>query len=374
MGDFALDLQAVHCQDSEVLRTWYFIPPPISPIIPPIMSSIAGPSTAVKPATNVKLQLPELEFERHNTRPDLALDQMQMSGLAARTLATALSRRCSLKSIEDYLQAFPRKEVERIVKHMVRGHCVLTYAVDTDNVEVMQLLLEYSFDVNIFAHESGNVPLLAFSIMRAEKTGFGNHEIVRVLLAHGADPMAIPRSMWQDYRKVPHTFVTDNGGSTPAEEWCTQNHRDVLARALDMTTRYLLWLASRLSPPTKRLLQIAGEYKATGLLKLPLQIIGQQSTVRMFVNTALSHVADDTTKPLVMAFAGPSGHGKTGLAKNMGAMLSVPMINLDCTHIQNDWALFGSTGGFQGNQDGTRLNNFLADNTGKRCVVILDEF
>ncbi|ROV99612.1 hypothetical protein VPNG_07730 [Cytospora leucostoma] len=341
--------------------------------MPPIMSSTIGTSTAVKSATDVKLQLPELEFERHNKSPDLALG-MQISGLTARTLATAMSRRCSLRSIKDYLQGFPRQEVERIVKHMVRGHCVLTYAVDTDNVEVLQLLLEYSFDVNIFAHDSGNVPLLAFSIMRAEKTGFSNHEILRMLLAHGADPMAIPRSMWQDYRKVPHAFVTEKHGITPAEEWCTQKHREALVRTLDMTTRYLLWLASRLSPPTKRLLQIAVEYKATGLLKLPLQIIGQQSTIRMITNEILSHVGSDVAKPLIMAFAGPSGHGKTELAMQMGAMLSVPMINLDCTHIKDDFALFGSTLSYRGNEEGTHLNNFLAENEGKRCVVFLDEF
>ncbi|ROV91349.1 hypothetical protein VMCG_09691 [Cytospora schulzeri] len=85
----------------------------------------------------------------------------------------ALSSGCSLTSIKDYIQRFPSEEVGK-------------------------LLLEYSVDVNLDAHESGNVPLLAFAIMRADEAGFSHTAMITLLLAHGADPMAIPRTMWHE--------------------------------------------------------------------------------------------------------------------------------------------------------------------------------
>lgn len=96
----------------------------------------------------------------------------------------------------------------------------------------------------------------------------------------------------------------------------------------------------------------------TRLLKLPLLVIGQESTTRMVMDNVQAHITLNTSKPLVLALAGLSGHGKTELAKQMGTMLSVPMIELDCTHVGNDMALFGRTYGYAGNGEGSPLNSF----------------
>lgn len=177
--------------------------------------------------------------------------------LTARILSTALSSGCSLSSIKNYIQRFTIEEVARTLKHMFKGHRVITYAVETDNVKLVQLLLEYNVDVNLDAHESGNVPLLAFSIMRSDKTGFSNIDMITILLAYGADPMARGGGMigWQEYLKTPHALVTGTQCNTAAGRWCTQKHHEVLARTLNLTVRYFLWRASRLNRPKKRALQ-----------------------------------------------------------------------------------------------------------------------
>ena len=78
--------------------------------------------------------------------------------------------------------------------------------------------------------------------------------------------------------------------------------------------------------------------------------------------------------PLVLTFAGLSGHGKTELAKQMGGMLGLPMTVIGCAQMRSDIGLFGSRQGYVGNAKGSQLNNHLADFDGQKSVVFLDEF
>lgn len=79
-------------------------------------------------------------------------------------------------------------------------------------------------------------------------------------------------------------------------------------------------------------------------------------------------------KPLVLAFAGPSGHGKTELAKQLGRLLSLDTATADLTTVENERELFGARSFYQGSNKGTDLNNFLTINEGKPSIVFLDEF
>lgn len=47
---------------------------------------------------------------------------------------------------------------------------------------------------------------------------------------------------------------------------------------------------------------------------------------------------------------------------------------IDCVQICDVWGLFGSTAACNWNEDGSKLNNIIASNTGARSVVFLDEF
>lgn len=79
-------------------------------------------------------------------------------------------------------------------------------------------------------------------------------------------------------------------------------------------------------------------------------------------------------QPLVLLFAGPSGHGKTELARNLGRLLSLNLQNVDCTNLSRESDLFGPWRPYQGWQDGSVVNNYLASHNGQRCIVFMDEF
>ncbi|KAI1409887.1 P-loop containing nucleoside triphosphate hydrolase protein [Hypoxylon sp. FL1857] len=315
--------------------------------------------------------LPELHFN-HTDVPTSVAFAWEYDELSPKTLATALSRGCDTDTIKQYIEQFPKPRVSSILELRVEGHRVITYAIDTENAQIIQSLLEYDFDIN--CRDFDDIPLLAFAIMRSPKVG-GNHlEVVRLLLSHGADPLVIPIAMWKDYIKMPVVDGYSGTRGPESERWCVGKYQEVLVKSLNLTTRYYLWRASRLRRYSKRMVQIARSHNMTALLKLPFQIIGQEMTVKLVLETVFAHMAADTAKPLVMAFVGPSGHGKTELAKQMGSLLSIPTTTLDCTQLDTQAALFGSSYGYQGNTTGAPLNNFLVANQGKRCVVFLDEF
>ena len=56
---------------------------------------------------------------------------------------------------------------------------------------------------------------------------------------------------------------------------------------------------------------------------------------------------------------GPSGHGKTELAKRMGELLSSEMECIDCTEMLHETDLFGPKKPYLGYELGSPLNNFL---------------
>jgi len=63
----------------------------------------------------------------------------------------------------------------------------------------------------------------------------------------------------------------------------------------------------------------------------------------------------------VIVFAGPSGHGKTELARIMGALLLVPSHFGDCTEMRHETDLFGPKAPYENWEVGSPLNNHLID-------------
>lgn len=110
------------------------------------------------------------------------------------------------------------------------------------------------------------------------------------------------------------------------------------------------------------------------LFEVPFHIIGQQQSTQRVQNSILSHRLFNSATPLVFLFTGPSGHGKTELARRMGSLLSLDMVSIDCTEMKHETDLFGPKAPYTGSAAGSPLNNFLAKWTGQRAVVFLDEF
>lgn len=98
-------------------------------------------------------------------------------------------------------------------------------------------------------------------------------------------------------------------------------------------------------------------------------MVGQEHACKLVTDTIFADIAFPTSKPLVLAFAGSSGHGKTELAAQMVKLLKVAAVEIDCTQTSTEFGLLGSTLGYHSNEEGSLLNNFLANNANKRCAV-----
>lgn len=148
----------------------------------------------------------------------------------------------------------------------------------------------------------------------------------------------------------------------------------LLKKNLTLTQKYLLGKMSRTRKASARERQAMDILKISALKELPLFLNGQDFTVSAIVKTVTSHMLIMGNRPLVMVFAGPSGHGKTEVAKQMGALLSVESIVIDCAEMKTEMTFFGPKAPYQGSGEGSPLNNHLCRNAGKLNVVFLDEF
>lgn len=137
--------------------------------------------------------------------------------------------------------------------------------------------------------------------------------------------------------------------------------------------RYALWKADGLAPQTSRLKQISIELNISPLFETIYHIIGQRRATEQAVHSIMDHIMFADTTPLVLLFTGPSGHGKTELASRMGDLLSLDMLNVDCTEMKYETDMFGPKKPYHGYDEGSPLNNFLADKAGQRVVIFLDE-
>ncbi|KAL2018654.1 hypothetical protein VTK56DRAFT_489 [Thermocarpiscus australiensis] len=211
----------------------------------------------------------------------------------------------------------------------VEGHPAMFFMAEAGNAEIVKIWASYGADVNC-THR--RMPLLAFAVCLCESFRRDMPMVVKTLLSLGASVDAVPRAFY-----VPlHRDLPDDG---PSEEeltdlqdankaWCVPANRQRITRALNFsyTVRFLTYLA------------------------MPVR------------------------QPLVLLFAGPSGHGKTELAQNLGQLLSLDLQKVDCTHLRHETDLFGPWSPYRGSNKGSTVNNFLAGQNGKRCIVFLDEF
>ena len=69
------------------------------------------------------------------------------------------------------------------------------------------------------------------------------------------------------------------------------------------------------------------------------------------------HYDFEKDKPLILLFTGPSGHGKTQLAEDMGRLLSLDIFTVDCTSKQYETDMFDHQAPYMGYQEGSVLNN-----------------
>lgn len=322
---------------------------------------------------------PEWDFRLPRMAPPPLLELGMGEGtdeFSIRDLTAAIQNGVSHQTIHNYLAYYERSIVKRHINEDVDGYPPMFYAVATNDEWVVRTFIAYGGDVNCIERRT-QAPLLAYAIVVSGEIEEDTSLIVTTLLSLGASPNAIPSAFFTPYCKDLPDSSPPEGQlelSSDQEKWCTKSNRTKLAKTAHLTIRYYLDRASKAKRPSVRHRQIALRRNAEALLGIPHFLIGQTMAANRLLQKLLSHLVVPSKKPLVLVFAGPSGHGKTELARRLGHLLSLELEVVDCTIVNREMELFGPRHPYVSADRGSPLNNFLARNAGERCIVFLDEF
>jgi ATP-dependent Clp protease ATP-binding subunit ClpB len=318
----------------------------------------------------------DLPHRNHSVHDDanITLSVQKLSPFSLSTLAAALDHKCSFEAIKTYLYSYNATTVQNEIGERINKLLIISHAIQRNDCRILRFSLEYD-SVSPSSLDFCDIPVLAFAIMRSNWSNDNTTDVVKTLLAFGADPDDIPKDLWTDYIRTPiPTIVFGELERTPSINWCTFKKRRVLAETLNLTMRYSLWRAARMEPTKERKKQMSKAHRISPLLRAPYGIIGQEIATKLVVDHIFGHITMNRSKPLVLAFAGLSGHGKTELASQLGVLLSSDFIDIDCTQTSTLFSLLGPTCGYQDHEIGSPLNNFLAGSADQRRVVFLDEY
>ena len=288
---------------------------------------------------------------------------------------------CSVSSIESYMKRYSAAKLRSTLLGLVKGgsagvsYPILFFAVERNSPELVSLLCRAGASPHIPAKPS-LLPVLAYCVLSAEYKMNDTTDTLVALLAAGTKAVDIPRDMWENYVEAPKTndLEHDESSASKKDTWCTAEIRKALCRNLTLLQRYCLWKGNLLPKATEVTKQVAEAFAIENLFKVPYHIVGQLPATQKIIGTLASYVMMNSRRPLVLLFAGPSGHGKTEVACRIGGLLSLDILHVDCTEMLIGWDLFGPKSPMSGYKDGSPLNNFLSQHDGCRSVVFLDEF
>ncbi|OTB16989.1 hypothetical protein K445DRAFT_57856 [Daldinia sp. EC12] len=279
--------------------------------------------------------------------------------------------------VRNHLGHYDKEKLPAYLNETIDGYPAIFYIISTNNVEVIREWIKHGGDPHAVWGPNA-FPAVAFAILNRNQTMLKASKTLKTLLRFGADPRVLPRAFYQPYcRDLPE------GGPVQEElvdinddnkQWCTEEVRAYLTEALNLTQRYDLYRASKVKPHSGREKEVLNRQGAGEVLGLHQMIVAQSIATRWLQNKLLVYLALQKKKPLVLVFAGPSGHGKTELAKRFGELMSLDLDEEDCTVVKQENELFGPRPPYSGYEEGSTLNNFLARKDGQRCIVFLDEF
>ncbi|EHK17444.1 uncharacterized protein TRIVIDRAFT_160288 [Trichoderma virens Gv29-8] len=309
-------------------------------------------------------RLPRLEI---STEDDFSPD----------SLAAAIQHGATASRIRSYLTIYDPRLLGQDINANVMGFPLIFYAVASNDEDMVRLLTEFGASASA-VYEASRVPLLAFAIMCSETLQIDTTNMVSVLLSKGASARVIPIDLFTPYLQDV-IASSEHKGQTPTDgcaeaAWCSQATKARLSKNINLTQRYFLEKSTKMKPPSTKRRQIARIKNCQELLGIPYFLVGQTVATELLIQRLLTHLMMPMKQPLVLCFAGPSGHGKTELARQLGHLLSLDLEVVDCTTFTHEMELFGPRRPFVGYEQGSAVNNFLAKNSGKKCIVFLDEF
>ncbi|KAI0879913.1 P-loop containing nucleoside triphosphate hydrolase protein [Annulohypoxylon maeteangense] len=279
--------------------------------------------------------------------------------------------------VRDYLGLYDKDILDAILNADIDGYPAMFYVVATNDIGIIRQWIKHGGDPNV-TWGPNNFPLIAFSIINGGQTMYEAWRTLATLLRFGADCRVIPQSFYDPYCRV----LPEDGPSRAElhdiedqnKRWCTAEVRACLAGALNLSQRYDLDRSSKTKPYSGREKEVLFRQSAEEVMGLRQMIVAQSIAARWLQRKLLVNLARQKRKPFILVFAGPSGHGKTELARRFGDLISSNLHVVDCTIFKHDNELFGPRPPYSGHEDGSPLNNFLVLNAGERAIVFMDEF
>ncbi|KAG6873804.1 hypothetical protein C0995_011029 [Termitomyces sp. Mi166 len=240
----------------------------------------------------------------------------------------------------------------------------LMFAIASDDVKQVRRVLEAG---DAGPNDSvGPQSALTFALTNEQLTN--KIEIVKTLLAYGADPKAIVQS-------APASGPLSNSLSLNERQNShdeATSPRPSLMDTLDPATRYYVGMAD--APHTRKTSVLIQRSFFRPLMRVRYELIGQDQALEQLFKDLSIHSRQLSVTPIVILLCGPSGHGKSLLARKFGSLLDVPTHTVGMTTVHSAQDLWKSYSISPDEPPSTRtLAEFLCDNEGKRCVVVLDE-
>ncbi|KAH9848862.1 P-loop containing nucleoside triphosphate hydrolase protein [Lenzites betulinus] len=226
----------------------------------------------------------------------------------------------------------------------------LLFALASDDVDEVRRVLE-SGEARP-NDDVGPQSALAFTLANGQLKN--KIPMVKLLLAYGADASAL-RDPEED---------EENGSSSKRGSQSLSK----LLEGADPATRYYIQRAN--SPQTRRASALIHRSFFRPLTRVRYDVIGQDRVIEQLFRV----LSMPSMAPIVFLLCGPSGHGKSLLARKFGSLLDVPTHTVNMTTLQNTGDIWRSHSINPHEEPSDRsLKEFLMDNEGKRCVVVLDE-
>ncbi|KIM86341.1 hypothetical protein PILCRDRAFT_816275 [Piloderma croceum F 1598] len=234
----------------------------------------------------------------------------------------------------------------------------LLFAIASDNVAQVNRVLE-SGDAGP-NDQVGPQSALAFTLTNDKL--HHKMEIVKALLAFGADPSDLKNPELNPPQR--NVALGDGRGEAITESPVLDN--------VDPATRYYITRAA--SPSTRRISQMIHRSFFRPLTKVRYDLVGQDCALEQLFRVLSMNAQLSSVAPTVILLCGPSGHGKSMLARKFGSLLGIPTHTVNMTTLRSTHDLWQSFSMSPYEEPSTvTLAQFLMHNEGKRCVVVLDE-
>lgn len=78
------------------------------------------------------------------------------------------------------------------------------------------------------------------------------------------------------------------------------------------------------------------------LTRMPFHMVGQDLVLQELLRVLARHAQRQLTTPVSIIFAGPSGHGKSLLSRNIGQLLRIPAHTVNMTNLRSQDELLQS--------------------------------